>query len=132
VAVEINVGPLDAQSATLEMSEGMFAWAPSTPGAVSLEEGLDMDTFGYAVESADPDVHFAANALAGATVRLFHDVRLRLDAREWLSRLSENDENVRRAGERSDVERPAQPGAATGPVTPLGRQSPRAVVVQFE
>lgn len=102
-------------------AEGMFAWAPSTLSAVNLEEDLEVDflryslgarfdapggermrwllglgmgweTFEYALESADPDVHFAANALAGATVRLFYDVWLRLDAREWFSRLNGNDE----------------------------------------
>jgi hypothetical protein len=101
--------------------EGMFSWAPSTLSAVNLEDDVDVDllrysfgarfdapewnrarlflglgtgweTFDYALESADPDVHFAANALGGIAVRLAGDLRLRLDAREWFSRLNGSDE----------------------------------------
>jgi opacity protein-like surface antigen len=101
--------------------EGSFSWAESSLNAVNLEDELDVDllryafgarlgpkagerlrpflgaglgweTFEYALESADPDMHFAAYGMVGIAIRLVSDLSLRLDVREWFSRLYGSDQ----------------------------------------
>jgi hypothetical protein len=95
--------------------EGMFAWGASTLTALNLEDEVDVDlmryaftgrfdadwmsatrvflglgigweTLDYALEAADVQTFFAANALGGVGVRLVDDLRLRIDARAWATR----------------------------------------------
>ena len=102
--------------------EGTFAWGESTLSAVNIEDDIDVDllryaftgrfdadggsrtrfflglglgweTMEYALESADSETFFAANALGGVGVRLVDDLRLRIDARGWATRWQGGDDD---------------------------------------
>jgi hypothetical protein len=101
--------------------EATFAWAESKLTAVNLDDELDVDllryaftgrfdadawdrtrvfvglglgweTLDYALEAADAEMFFAANALGGVGVRLVDDLRLRIDARGWATRWNGGDD----------------------------------------